>query len=127
MSALVLDAGALIGVDRGDRAVVALLASARYAGLPMRTNANVVAQVWRNDRGRQANLARFLRSVDVRVVDEATGRAAGVLLGATAGRDVVDATVARLAEVGDQIMTSDRADLAPLVDSLGRRVEIIDC
>ncbi len=60
-------------------------------------------------------------------MDEATGRAAGVLLGATAGRDVVDATVALLAEVGDQIMTSDRADLAPLLDSLGRRVEIIDC
>ena len=127
MSAVVLDAGALIALDRGDRKLVALLASARSAGLPMRTNANVVAQVWRDDRGRQANLARFLRSVDVRPVDEAIGRAAGVLLATTAGRDVVDATIVLLAEVGDQILTSDRSDLAPLIESLGRRVDIIDC
>jgi len=107
--------------------VVALLAAARHAGLPLRTNANVVAQVWRDDRGRQVNLGRFLRSVDVRAVDAAIGRAAGVLLSTTGGRDVVDATVALLAEAGDQIVTSDRSDLAPLVGSLGRRVEIIDC
>jgi len=127
MTALVLDAGALIAVDRGDREVVALLAAVRHAGLPLRTNANVVAQVWRDDRGRQVNLGRFLRSVDVRAVDAAIGRAAGVLLSTTGGRDVVDATVALLAEAGDQVVTSDRSDLAPLVGSLGRGVEIIDC
>lgn len=127
MTALVLDAGAFIAVDRGNRQVVALLAAARHAGLPLRTNANVVAQVWRDDRGRQVNLGRFLRSVDVRAVDETMGRAAGVLLSATGGRDAVDATVVLLAEAGDQIMTGDRSDLAPLVQSLGRRVEIIDC
>jgi hypothetical protein len=34
----------------------------------------VVAQVWRGRQGRQANLARLLRAVDVRVVSQRDGR-----------------------------------------------------
>ena len=130
MNALVLDAGALVAVDRGDRgdrATIALLAAARLAGLSFVTNANVVAQVWRDDRGRQAVLARFLHSVDVRPVDDAAGRRAGVLLGASGTADVVDATVVDLAVAGDRIVTSDRADLARQLDVDPRAIDIIDC
>lgn len=58
MSALVLDAGALIAVDRDDRAMLARLRAAERHGLELRTNAMVVAQVWRDSQGRQAGLAR---------------------------------------------------------------------
>lgn len=127
MSVLVLDAGALVAVDRGDRATIALLDAARRADLAFVTNANVVAQVWRDERGRQALLARFLQSVDVRPVDEAAGRRAGILLGASATADVTDATVVGLAAVGDRILTSDRGDLARLLDVDHRAVDLIDC
>ncbi len=60
MSSLILDAGALVAVDRGDRAMIARLQVAQRAGLELRSNAMVVAQVWRDRHGRQASLARLL-------------------------------------------------------------------
>jgi hypothetical protein len=54
MSALVLDAGALIAIDRDDRDVLAQLQDAKQNGDPVRTNAMALAQVWRDGRGRQA-------------------------------------------------------------------------
>ena len=65
MSALVLDAGALIAIDRGDRAVLARIVKADKVGDPVRTNAMAIAQVWRDGKGRQARLARILRGVEV--------------------------------------------------------------
>jgi hypothetical protein len=127
VSSLVLDAGALIAVDRADRATVALLSAAHDAGFNLRTNANVVAQVWRDDQGRQVQLGRFLRCVDIRTVDEAMGRAAGLLLAASGTHDVVDATVALLASAGDQILTGDRSDLVALVEARRLTVGIVEC
>ena len=54
--------------------------------------------MWRNPDGRQARLARLLRAVDVRSVDEQMGRSAGVLLARTGTDDSIDATVALVAE-----------------------------
>ena len=65
MSALILDAGALVAVDRDDRAMMARLRASQQHGLELRTNAMVVAQVWRDRHGRQANMARLLQAVDV--------------------------------------------------------------
>ena len=48
-----LDAGALIAIDRGDRQVLAQVEDADRAGDPVRTNAMAVAQVWRDGKGRQ--------------------------------------------------------------------------
>ena len=45
MSALILDAGALIGADRSDRFVVSQLRAAQEDGLELRTNPMVLAQV----------------------------------------------------------------------------------
>jgi hypothetical protein len=117
--ALLLDAGALIAVDRRDRNVRALLSVAQAKGLPVRTGAAVVAQVWR-DGTQQANLARVLAGIDVLPLDGEHARRVGELLGATGTTDVVDAHVAVLAEPADRVLTSDPADMDRLLEA--RRV-----
>ena len=127
MSALVLDAGALVAVDRGDRAMTARLRAAQRHGMDLRTNAMVIAQVWRDSHGRQAHLAQLLRAVDVRAVSPQDGRQAGALLGKTGTSDPIDATVVLLANPGDRIVTSDPADMTRLASAAGNRPVIISC
>ncbi|KPM53674.1 hypothetical protein CcI49_11270 [Frankia sp. CcI49] len=127
MSALVLDAGALLAVERGDREMVARLRVAQQHDIGLRSNAVVVAQVWRDHSGRQAALARLLRAVEVCAVDERTGRDAGVLLGRARTSDVVDATVTLLARPGDRILTSDPKDITRLVQAGGIPVVVVPC
>ena len=113
---LVLDAGALIALDRGDKRMIALLQRALAQGRTFRVPAGVVGQVWRDGRV-QATLARFLRSEEVEVVplDEQLARACGELCGATGSPDVIDASVVILArERRDPIITSDPSDLRRL-------------
>jgi hypothetical protein len=127
MSALVLDTGALIAADRGDRETLANLRVAQRAGLDLRSTGVVIAECWRDDGGRQANLARLLRSVDVRPVDEHMGRGAGVLLGKSGVTDPADATVVAVANTGDGILTSDPSDIRKLVAASGRSIRVIAC
>jgi hypothetical protein len=127
VTALILDAGALLAVDRGDRAMIARLQVVQRAGLELRSNAMAVAQVWRDPRGRQVNLARLLRAVDVRAVSPRDGREAGVLLADAGTADAIDATVVLLATPGDRILTSDPRDLAPLAEAAGNRAVIVGC
>ncbi|MFW6091382.1 MAG: twitching motility protein PilT [Actinomycetota bacterium] len=122
---LVLDAGAFIAIERSDRDIMALLKREHRAGRPPVTHGGVVGQVWRSGGGRQANLARLLPGVDVQAIDEATGKEAGVLLARAGGDDVIDATVALLAVDGDEILTSDPADLRPLAVAAGLHVDIV--
>jgi hypothetical protein len=122
---LVLDAGALLAVERGDRALVALLKTEFLAGRSPLTHGGVVGQVWRGGAGRQALLARCLPSVDVVALDDALGRRAGALLGRCRTRDVIDAAVVLLAEDGDLILTSDAADLRPLAVAAGAHLELV--
>lgn len=121
---LVLDAGALIALDRDERAMWVRLKAATQAGEPPVTHGGVVGQVWRGG-SRQARLARALQGVDVRPLDGALGRAAGELLGATGWSDVIDAAVVLLAVDGDEIVTSDRGDLEVLAARTGRHVELL--
>jgi len=127
VSALILDAGALVAVDRGDRAMMARLRASQQHGLELRTNAMVVAQVWRDRRGRQVNLAKLLRAVDVRAVSQQDGREAGALLGAAGTSDPIDATVVLLATSGDRILTGDTGDIARLAAAAGNRAVVIAC
>jgi hypothetical protein len=127
VSALVLDAGALVAVDRGDRAMMARLRVAQQHSVELRSNAMVVAQVWRARHGRQASLALLLRAVDIRAVSPPEGRQAGVLLGMTGTSDPVDATVVLLASPGDRILTSDPGDLTRLAEAAGSRAVIVAC
>ena len=127
MSALVLDAGAFVAVDRGERAMMTRLRVALANRVDLRTSAVVVGQVWRNPDGRQARLARLLQAVDVRPVDEPMGRGAGVLLARAGTTDPIDATVVLVAEPGDRILTSDPYDIRRLVTAAGARAAVVTC
>ena len=107
---LVLDAGALLAIDRRDRRVGAMLRVAQQERISVRTSPAVVAQVWRHG-GRQAQLARVMAGVAVPPLNLDTGKRLGSLLGTTGSSDVVDAHVASLARAGDQVLTSDPDDL----------------
>jgi hypothetical protein len=127
VSSLILDASALLAVDRDDRTMIARLQVAQRAGLELRSNAMVVAQVWRDRRGRQVSLARLLRAVDVRAVSPSDGQDAGSLLGDAGTADAIDATVVLLAAPGDRILTSDPRDLTRLAEAAGNRAVIVAC
>ena len=121
---LVLDAGALIALDRNERAMWIRLKALREAGeLPV-THGGVVGQVWRGG-GRQARLAAALAGTDVRALDDHLGRAAGELLAGTRTSDVIDGALALVAVDGDEIVTVDRDDFEVLVAATGRHVELI--
>lgn len=123
---IVLDTGALVAVERHDRDMVALIKRERQHNRAPSTHGGVIGQVWRGGRGRQANLARLIRGVDVRPLDEELGRRIGVLLGASGGDDVIDAGVVLLADDGDEIYTSDSGDLRTLAEAARIHVELIE-
>jgi hypothetical protein len=118
MAAVVFDTGALIALDRGDRAIGALIAAAADSGAEAVTSSACVAQAWRNP-ARQARLARALTGFLERDLDAARARECGVLLARSDTRDIVDAAVALLADDGDTVLTSDPRDIARLLDASG--------
>jgi hypothetical protein len=122
---LVLDAGAFVAVERGDRDVVALVKRERLSGRVPVTNGGVVGQVWRGGSGSQTPVARLLAGVDVVPLDELLGRRAGTLLARSGHADAIDAAVVCLARDGDDILTSDPEDLRDLAQAAGIHVEII--
>jgi hypothetical protein len=121
---IVLDAGALIAIDRRDRKVGALLRVAQQHRVVVRSSAGVVAQVWR-DGARQANLARVLSGVDVAPLDLPVAKRVGLVLGAADSSDVVDGHVAHLVEPGDQLLTSDPDDMRDLLGDRAHRVDMV--
>jgi hypothetical protein len=121
---LVLDSSALISLDRNERPMWVRLKACELAGEPPLTHGGVVGQVWRAGP-RQARLAQAMAGIDVCPLDDELGRAAGVLLGKVGETDVIDAAVVLLAHDGDDIVTSDQADLEPMVVATGRHVELI--
>jgi hypothetical protein len=122
--ALILDAGALIAVDKNDRKVRARLSVAKEEHLPVRTAATVVAQVWR-DGARQVNLARILDGIAILPLDKDDARRVGELLAATATTDVADAHVATLVETGDDVLTTDPQDMGRLIVARGVTARLI--
>jgi hypothetical protein len=122
---LVLDAGALIALEKNDRAMWRRLKAAVLARSVPVSHGGVMGQVWRGGGPRQALLARALEGIDIRPLDESLGRAAGELLARAGGADVIDAAIVLLADDGDDIVTSDADDLEPLAAVLGRHVELL--
>jgi hypothetical protein len=121
---LVLDSGALVALERNERAMWVRLKSALAEhDLPV-THAGVLGQVWRGGP-RQARLSQALRGIDVQALDEDLGRPAGQLLAVAGLSDVIDAAVVLLATDGDDIVTSDRDDLEQLAAASGRHVELL--
>ena len=122
---MVLDSGALVALERKDRAMWRRFKSALLAGEIPLTHGGVVGQVWRAGGPRRALLASALAGVEVRALDEHLGRAAGALLSRVRGSDVIDAAVVLLAEDDDHIVTSDVDDLGTLAAASGRHVELV--
>ena len=122
---LILDAGALVAAERGDRDLVALVKRERLAGRVPVTCGGVVAQVWRGGQGKQAPLARLLAGVEVAPIDGSLGRRAGMLLARSGQSDAIDAAVVCLAGDGDDILTSDPGDLRGLAEAAGVHIELI--
>lgn len=122
---LILDAGAFVAVERGNRDVVALVKRERLAGRAPVTSGGVVAQVWRGGSGRQVPMARLIAGTEVVPIDESLGRRAGVLLGGASTSDAVDASVVCLAVDGDDILTADLDDLRALAAAAGIHVELL--
>jgi hypothetical protein len=114
----VLDAGALVAVDRRDRMIGAQLRVLQQQGAPIRVSAAVVGQVWRDGR-KQANLARVLAGVGIEALAKDDGRRIGELLALAAAADVVDAHVALMAAHADLILTSDPSDIRQLLQARG--------
>jgi predicted nucleic acid-binding protein len=111
---VVLDAGALIALDRGLATVRGYVLLADRGHVALSTSAAVVAQVWRGG-SRQARLARFLASDLVTEVpfDPDAARRVGVLAALVGCRDVVDGHVALLSLDRDAVvLTSDPDDIA---------------
>jgi hypothetical protein len=127
MSALVLDTGALVAVDRGDRAMAAKLRVAERSELALRSTGVVIAEAWRDAGGQQASLARLLKSVEVKAVDRRLGQEAGVLLGGAGVTDATDATVVAIATTGDRILTSDPVDIRRLAAASRRSIHVVPC
>ena len=110
---LILDAGALIALEKGDRAVGILLDREREVKGRILIPVGALAQVWR-DGSRQARLARFLKSAEAEVVGltAAHAKGAGELCGHRGTSDVVDASIVILARATKGfIATSDPDDI----------------
>ena len=122
---LLLDAGAFVAVERGDRDVVALVKRERLAERSPVSHGGIVAQIWRGGSGRQAEVARLLGGVDVRALDEELGKKAGVLLGRSGAGDAIDAALISLAADGDDILTSDPGDFRVLAEAAGAHVDLV--
>jgi len=128
MTALVLDAGALIALDRNDRSVWAMLRVASDHDALVVVPAGAIGQAWR-DGARQALLARALKHCTEVALSGAVARAAGLLCGETGTADVIDASVAittaGIAQDDRAVLTSDPDDLALLLAALKADATIV--
>ena len=110
MEGLTLDTGALVGIERGDADILAILEIAFRGRVRVTVPSVVVAEWWRGGRGRS------LRMLDPFVVDpvdldhaSAAGEALALVgKGPSAIAAIVMASAARR---GDRVVTSDYGDL----------------
>ncbi len=123
MSRIVLDAGALIALERNDREVWAALKLAASSGADVVVPAAAMAQVWRGTPS-QASLARALRHCVI-VSFDAVVREIGELCGRTRTNDICDAHVAVVSVGADALYTSDPKDLRRLLLALGAKLPAI--
>jgi hypothetical protein len=112
----VLDAGALVAVDRRDRIIGGLLRVLQQHGTPIRVSSAVVGQVWRDGR-KQANLTRVLAGVGIEPLGKDDGKRIGELLALARSADVVDAHVALMTAPADLVLTSDAGDIQALLQA----------
>lgn len=128
---VVLDTGALIALDRGDRDIWSRLTAAHRGGEAVIVPVVVIGQAWR-DPGRQVRLSRALKRCTESPMDGPAARAAGVLCGSTGTSDVIDASVAlTVAEASNRedgvvLLTSDSPDMKILLAELDTRARLLE-
>jgi hypothetical protein len=127
VSRTILDAGALIALERNDRAVWAALKLAALSGEDVVVPTTVLAQVWRG-RASQALLSQALQHCLLESFDK-VAKAVGELCGKAGTGDICDAHVAIASTVaGGTLYTSDAKDLRRLISACGRtRPVIVRC
>jgi hypothetical protein len=121
IAGLVLDAGALIGIERNSGPARTALGHFHATRRRVVVPTPVLAQVWRDGR-QQARLARYMRvgpdgngGPEVLPMDGWIARRAGELCGLTGTADVVDAAVVVIARSqGLAVLTGDPKDLLRL-------------
>lgn len=124
MSACVLDAGALIALDRNDRALWAALKLAARAGEDILIPTTALAQVWRGQR-KQANLARVVQLCTIAPFDP-VAKEVGELCGKAGTSDICDAHVAVVAAIrATTLYTSDPGDLQYLLGVAGKHRPVV--
>jgi hypothetical protein len=121
---VVYDAGALIAADRNDRELWADHRVRLEGGVIPVVPAPVVAQVSRSPR--QAQLRRLLRGCEVPPFDQAAAHRVGAVLAQAASSDIADGAVVEAAAADAIIVTSDRPDIARLLDAVGSAATIVD-
>lgn len=114
----ILDAGALVAVDRRNRLIGVRLRVLQQQGTPIWLSSAVVGQVWRDGR-KQANLARVLAGVGIEALGEDDGKRIGELLALSGSADIVDAHVALITAHADLVLTSDPGDIRKLLQARG--------
>ncbi|WP_175647902.1 PIN domain-containing protein [Nocardia donostiensis] len=114
---IVLDTGALIGIEKRDARTAALIQAAIHARQRITLPATVLGQAWRNS-SRQHPLTRLLAADGLHIadLDRRHALAIGALLAASGTTDVVDAHVIVCARAtrATTIITSDPDDLRQL-------------
>lgn len=114
MRGLVLDAGALIALERFDRLLWRRLVTVRKRGGRLVVPASALAEAWRGGP-RSAPLARLLGAGEIDPLDEGRAKEVGVRLGERGTQDVADAHVVCCAlECRGVIVTSDPKDIESL-------------
>jgi monomeric isocitrate dehydrogenase len=118
---LVLDAGALIALERNDRRMWARLEAAADASLEVVVPPGALAQVWRGTAN-QARLNQALKKTRLGEFDD-VARAAGELCHAARTADPIDADVVLNATgTTSVIVTSDPNDIRRLVRALPKEL-----
>lgn len=111
---ITFDTGALVAIERRDRAMLALMTAALAAGARITVPSVVVSEWWRGQRG---PAARILDAVHIEPLSASLAKVVGETLGDVRGATLVDAVVvASAARRGDLVLTSDVEDLTRIRD-----------
>lgn len=122
---LTYDTGALIAAERDDRLLWSLHRAAIARGLPPTVPAGVLAESWRG--GPQHRLSMLLKGCKVEDLNEIQARHVGALVAKCGLDDTVDVAVAEGAiRRHDAVVTSNRAHIEQVADSVRRSIPIHD-
>lgn len=112
---VVYDCGMLVAADKNDRAAWALHEQTIERVDRVLVPAGVLAQAWRG--GPQHSLSRLMKGCKVVEFTETDARTVGRVLAASGTSDVEDAACAVVASPDGIVVTSDRGDLARIVNA----------